>query len=330
MTVSPQLRMVALLALMAAVLGGGAMMLLAKHQASSTTTPKPIKPLHPVKHHARTAATPVKPKAKTTAKPAVKPKTTAKPVAKPHSKPTAVDGLPAAFSRVFAKHSVLVVALYAPNSQVDVLAELEAKAGAKDAGAGFLAVDVTKERETQALTSLLAAAEPADRVLDSPAVLVFQRPKNLFVRLSGYNDAPTVAQAAQNALPVVTTSPAQAAWTDAANAACTRMSLQLRSVATKFLANPTNVGTLVNQLLGVVASTVGRLHRLPVPAGYEAQVRQMLADYDVAVSKIRQALTAAQHGDRATARSLVTAADGPAKQGDHIAYQLGATRCGAA
>jgi hypothetical protein len=326
--------MVALLALMAAVLGGGAMMLLAKHQAASTTTPKPIKPLHPVRRHSRPAATPVKPRAKTTAKPAVKPtvkpKATAGPTVKPHPKPAAVDGLPAAFSRAFERHSVLVVALYAPNSRVDVLSELEAKAGAKEAGAGFLAVNVTNERETQALTSLLAPAESADRVLDSPAVLVFQRPKNLFVRLNGYNDAPTVAQAAENAIPVVTTSPAQAAWTDAANAACVRMSQHLQSVATKFLANPTDVGALVSQLLGVIDSTVGRLRALPVPAGYQAQVRQMLADYEVAIGKIRQALGAAQHGSRAQAQQLVTGATGPAKQGDHIAYQLGATRCGAA
>lgn len=325
MTVSPQLRVVAMLALAAALAGGGGMLLLARQQAS-TATPKVIKPLHPVKHHVRTVTTHVSPKAKHAVKP------TPTPALKPHPKPkpAVVDGLPAPLARALASHPVVVLALYAPNSSVDVISAREARAGAEIAGVGFVALDVTKESNTRSLTSLLASAQPADRVLDSPAVLVFQRPKALFVRLNGYNDAPTVAQAAENAAPLVTggLANAQTAWMDAANAACTRMSQQLQTVARQFLASPTNAATLVNQLLTVLQSAVTQLRGLPAPASYKAQVRLMLADYDAALAKTRQALTAVQQGDKAKAQQLVAQAKVSGGKGDHIAYLLGATRCG--
>ena len=60
---------------------------------------------------------------------------------------------------------------------------------------------MTSEKVAAPLTSLLTGgATPADRVLDDPAVLVFQSPKTLYVRLSGWTDRDTVAQAAENAL----------------------------------------------------------------------------------------------------------------------------------
>ena len=84
---------------------------------------------------------------------------------------------------------------------MDELARAEAEAGAKDAGVAFVSLDVSNERVAAPLTSLLTGgASAADRVLDDPAVLVFTRPKTLYVRLSGWNDRDTVAQAVENAL----------------------------------------------------------------------------------------------------------------------------------
>ena len=69
---------------------------------------------------------------------------------------------------------------------------------------GFVALDVSKEKVASPLTSLLTTgATPADRVLDDPAVLVFQSPNTLFVRLNGWTDRDLVAQAAENALAAV-------------------------------------------------------------------------------------------------------------------------------
>jgi hypothetical protein len=45
------------------------------------------------------------------------------------------------------------------------------------------------------------SASAQDRLLDAPAVLVFQRPQTLFVRFNGFSDADTIRQAAINAEP---------------------------------------------------------------------------------------------------------------------------------
>jgi len=76
----------------------------------------------------------------------------------------------------------------------------EAQAGAKAAHVGFVSFNVADEKIVRPLTSVLTGAPtPADRVLDGPAVLVFVRPRALFVRLNGFADRDTVAQAAANA-----------------------------------------------------------------------------------------------------------------------------------
>ena len=80
------------------------------------------------------------------------------------------------------------------------MAKDEARQGAAAAGASFVALDVSNEKVAAPLTSLLTGgATAADRVLDDPAVLVFQAPGTLFVRLNGWTDRDTVAQAATNA-----------------------------------------------------------------------------------------------------------------------------------
>ncbi len=108
--------------------------------------------------------------------------------------------MPGSLALELQTHEVVVVALYAPKSSIDALVLGEARQGAAAAGAGFVALNVTNEKIAAPLTSLLTTgASAADRVLDDPAVLVFQRPRMLFVRLSGYTDRDTVAQAATNA-----------------------------------------------------------------------------------------------------------------------------------
>jgi hypothetical protein len=172
-------------------------LVLGRGQSSSQAAVKTIKPLHPLKK-AKAAAKPA-----TTVK-AVKPAKTVTriPVAKrtTHARPAVVDGMPAALAAALASHDVVVVSLYAPRSSVDEMATAEAKHGAALAGAGFVAFSVADEKIVSPLTSLLTGAPTAaDRVLDGPAVLVFQRPRTLFVRFNGFADRDTVAQAAANA-----------------------------------------------------------------------------------------------------------------------------------
>jgi len=198
------MRIFAAAGLVAVLALGGGFMLLGRGPSEPSAAPV-IKPLHPVRKHrakspaaakkAPLAAKKAKPKAKVVAKPK------AKPVPKPKHVPAVIDGMPSALALALRGGPVVVAALYAPGSSVDELARAEAQAGARAAGVPFVALDVTSERVAAPLTSLLTGgASAADRVLDDPAVLVFKSPKTLFVRLSGWNDRDTVAQAVANAL----------------------------------------------------------------------------------------------------------------------------------
>jgi hypothetical protein len=188
--------MFAVAGLVAVLALAGGLLFLSRGQSATPAAPV-IKPLHPVKHP-RLAPARAKTKAKaTTAKAKATPKHKAAAVKK---LPAVIDGMPSALALALRSNSVVVVALYAPDSSVDSMARDEARQGAAAAGAGFVALDVSNERVAAPLTSLLTGgATAADRVLDDPAVLVFQAPRTLFVRLSGWNDRDTVAQAATNA-----------------------------------------------------------------------------------------------------------------------------------
>ena len=145
------------------------------------------------------AKTPVQAKAKP--KPAAKPKTkpvvvptapVRKPVEAPRGDPVDANGLPLVLARALGKNPVTVVALYDPASAIDAMALAEARAGAGAVKAGFLALNIRNEPQVRPLAQLLG-------VLESPSVLVYERPSTLFVRLDGFSDRETIAQAAVNA-----------------------------------------------------------------------------------------------------------------------------------
>ncbi len=102
-------------------------------------------------------------------------------------------GLPASIADALAGRKAVVVSLYTPGSEVDAVARKEAASGAALAGAGYVAVDVSREGASTDLTKLLG-------VLHAPAVLIVRRPATVFVQMDGFADRQTVAQAAQNAL----------------------------------------------------------------------------------------------------------------------------------
>jgi len=195
---------------------GGGFLMLGRGQTSSTAAAPAIKPLHPVKKHvaavpkqatakkvvAAKQAAPAKKatavKAKTAVKTVPKPHVVAKPKAHP---PAVINGMPSALALALRAHPVVVVSLYTPDSSVDSMATAEAKHGADAAHVGFVAFNVADNKIVSPLSALLTGAPtPADRVLDGPAVLVFERPNTLFVRFNGFADRDTVAQAAANAV----------------------------------------------------------------------------------------------------------------------------------
>jgi hypothetical protein len=185
-------RIYAAVALTGLFVVGGGLFFISHSSSSSAASVHQIKPLHP---HARTRVALAPPKVTMT-------KAQTKASKKLGRRPAVIAGVPTPLADALRRHSVVVLALVAPNSQVDGLTLAEAKAGAADAHAGFATIDVGNNAQVEALSALLGtSADAQNRLLDAPAVLVFQKPQALYVRLNGYVDASTVEQAAVNAAP---------------------------------------------------------------------------------------------------------------------------------
>lgn len=207
-TVSQPVRIAAICGLVGALAIGGGLMMLGRHGSSTAAAPVVIKhhPFGPgVRTHHRTAGpqTHSRAAAKHTARHAGAATTTKAPavkVRKAAARP-AVDaaalaaGLPVSLARALAQHQVVVVEIYDPQSEVDAIAYAEAQAGAREAGAGFLPLSVLGP-DVDTLTQKLG------QVLPDPAVFVYSRPATLkpTLRIDGFVDKDTVAQAAANAL----------------------------------------------------------------------------------------------------------------------------------
>jgi len=101
-------------------------------------------------------------------------------------------GAPTTIAAALRAHRVAVVVLYNPAVKVDAVSVGEAQVGAARAHAGFLRVNVLRQRRS------LPFAKAYD-VRETPMVLLFARPGKLVQQFSGFADAETVAQAALNA-----------------------------------------------------------------------------------------------------------------------------------
>jgi hypothetical protein len=193
-TLSPPVRIAALLGVLATVLIGGSMTMLGRG-GDTQAIPHAINP-HPFGTKKKPAAVaPAKKPAVTAAKP--KASAPAPPVAKAPQRPSVVlaalkAGLPLPIARAFGQHAVVVVSLYNPYSQVDGISFAEARAGAQLAGVGFVPLNVLSQAQVGKLTEQLG-------LLPNPGVLIYVRPSTLAAKISGFADKETVAQAAHNA-----------------------------------------------------------------------------------------------------------------------------------
>jgi hypothetical protein len=197
MTVSAPVKIFALVAVLAAlVLGGGMMFLGGGVEAEPAAIVLPTKAGNLPVVPASTAKPAVEPVAKPVAKTApAKPAKAAKP-AKPAKPPLiAANGLPNRLVSMLRRENVVVLALWGSGGKIDRLALDEAAAGAAAVGAGFVALNVMESnREAEALTLKLGV------VLRAPTVLFFTGSETLAVRLDGFRDRETVAQAALDAV----------------------------------------------------------------------------------------------------------------------------------
>jgi hypothetical protein len=207
LTVSPQIRIVALVGMLLALGLGGAMRFMGGGSTSATAivpsqnsavvrakdvasrasarAKSPTAAVRASKTH-KAAAAKLK-VAPAVAKAPAQPAHAAKQVS-----PALAAGLPVSLAQSLALNGTVVAMIYNPQSKVDGIAYAEARAGAALAGAGFVGLNVLSRAEVGKLTELLG-------ILPDPAVLVFTRPATLAARIDGFADKDTVAQAAQNA-----------------------------------------------------------------------------------------------------------------------------------
>jgi hypothetical protein len=196
LTLSPQVRLIALLGALVAVLLAATMFFLMRsggEQAAGVSEAELAQALTPLATPKTAAPATKRAAAKPAAKtPAAKPKAAAKRAVKA---PPAVtkEGVPWAIAQALRKDPVVVVSLFASGAEVDGFTLEEARAGAQSAGAGFVSLDVLAKRNAEPLATFLGA------VVEPPVVLVYQRPAALFLKFDGFVDRDTVAQAAQDA-----------------------------------------------------------------------------------------------------------------------------------
>jgi len=164
-----QLRLVALL-LGVVVIAGGYWMVVRKHSTSSPST---------------ASSTPV-----STTPTSTTPSKTH--TATPPARKLATHGMPVAVARALQKHSVVVVSLSSPRSDLDKLSSAEARAGAAASNAGFVSINVFHQRAGIPLLQKLG-------LVDTPAVLVVTRRRAVTAELKGFVDRNVVAQAVSDA-----------------------------------------------------------------------------------------------------------------------------------
>lgn len=165
-----------------AALGLAAFMFMGRPSGATESSVALIKPLHPVRKH----PVPVKATAaKAFPKKAVPKKVAPKPI-------RLLPGLVPEVAAALRTHDVVVVSLFDPQARVDRISLAEASAGAKAAHAGFVPLDVLRQRQAGPLLRQLG-------VIPDPAVLVYRRPGDIVARFDGFADRDTVAQAAANA-----------------------------------------------------------------------------------------------------------------------------------
>ncbi len=199
MTVSPPIKIVALIGVLAAV-GLFLFMQVLGHGSSSSSATKVIQPLHPVKTHVTTLHPTTPAKKVTVTKTTTKHKTVVHVKAKPKPRvvvatpaaPTPSNGLPARVNEALRAYPVVVVSLYNPEASVDATSLGEAAAGAKTAKAGFLAINVLDQAQAAPFTNAFG-------VLQDPTLLIYARPGTLTFRVDGFADREVVAQAALSA-----------------------------------------------------------------------------------------------------------------------------------
>ena len=174
--IGPRTRALLIVVVLALAAAGAGLMVFGRSQGSTAASPGQATP----------------PKSTPPASRAPQPSATAPKAQAGGRAPQASAGdLPVAIQQALTANRVVVVALYDPKAKIDGTALREASAGAQLAGTTFVPVDVTKNE--------VASLNARYGVIQDTAVLVLRPPGDLVVRIDGFADRDTVAQAAANA-----------------------------------------------------------------------------------------------------------------------------------
>lgn len=166
-TISPHVRIAALVGVLLIALAGSAIFLLRGHSQPATITPPVVTPQP----------------------------TPPKPVHAVQQPPTINPLIPDPIHFVLAHYPVVVVGFYNPHAPVDMLTIDEARAGASAAHVPFRAVSLLDDAVAGPLTALL----PAGQLLPNPGFVVYKRPGTVAYRSDGYLKSASVAQAVRDA-----------------------------------------------------------------------------------------------------------------------------------
>jgi hypothetical protein len=101
-------------------------------------------------------------------------------------------GLPVPVARALRKHAVVVVTLTTPRGEDEAFTRAEAQAAAREAGVGYVSIDVFHQRSGTAALRKLG-------ITDTPVTLVIKRPANIFNQFPGFVDRDVIAQAVADA-----------------------------------------------------------------------------------------------------------------------------------
>jgi len=184
-TGSAHLRGIVIAGVLAAVALALGFVTLAMNQTASQAAPKTILPLK-ARHHVASTRKTADAAAKAKAKPKAKPD--------PNYVAALAAGLPRSVAHALAKHPVVVVQLTSKSDPVAQLAAGEAKAGADEANAAYVAVNVDSNGgDVEVLTRTLGQLPTA------PAALIYMRPAKLVTTLPNFNDRTVVEQAVVSA-----------------------------------------------------------------------------------------------------------------------------------
>ena len=317
MTASVHLRGIVIAGVLAAVaLALGFVTLAMNQSASQASPPRIILPLK-LRHHAGAAAV-----RKTADVATTKTKAETKVKAKPQAKPAPLDpnyvaalqaGLPRSVAHALAARPVTVVELTSSSDPVAQLAAGEAKVGAAEGGASYVAVNVDRDGgDVEVLTRLLGQLPVA------PAALIYARPAKLLTTLPDFNDRTVIQQAAESALSETPVA-AGNGWAGKANAICAAGTAQIAAL------QKSEPGYF-NAASAITHRELTQLSVLTPPAGQSTAVHSANSLFEQSMTMLDQTAVKISRKDKSAIPLWLHAMTYMAK-GLTVYDRLGATSC---